>query len=524
MGIDTGFDIFPPLEQTPENQARYERFIHHVLTVYKRSLDDYANVDDKTARLNDKKANRSFKPHPSIICINPADEMSYIEFCVGEHPRIPRHCENFLRFSSETSGSSRAAEHICVVTSIAKVHFDDRVYSWSDVYNGATYIQHAGCYSWIEVRNAEKRANAKEKAEAKNNDSADSQDKAETSPNKTTAATDKPLYEVVPVEGKGKGVVARVDIPKGTRIMREKPLIAFPGGYSSIDEAEAVILRAVRSLTRDQQRAFFSLHNSKVNENKFDPFFMAPISPILGIFMTNALPVGEDGDGGLFLEVARINHACRPNTKHVWNPQLECMTIHALEDIPRGAEITISYIDSTTMTYAERKDHFPDHFNFVCRCPGLCGRSPLRILESDMRLDMIDRLTAKACVLKNMQKDPAQTLQVLHDLCHLLHEERLRSNRLSSTYVLAANAAAAIQDKARTSAFAQLAYATCETIYGEDHPATAKAKRLAERPVENEYYGTSEVIAHPVGWEPPKGLSAEAFNAWLWDTSSWTSS
>jgi len=41
------------------------------------------------------------------------------------------------------------------------------------------------------------------------------------------------LYDVRKIPGKGRGLVARSDIPEGTRILSEKPLLMIPNNMSN---------------------------------------------------------------------------------------------------------------------------------------------------------------------------------------------------------------------------------------------------------------------------------------------------
>jgi hypothetical protein len=43
MGVDCGFDIYPPLERTQANQERYEFFLHEVLVAYRPQDNDNAD-------------------------------------------------------------------------------------------------------------------------------------------------------------------------------------------------------------------------------------------------------------------------------------------------------------------------------------------------------------------------------------------------------------------------------------------------------------------------------------------------
>ena len=148
----------------------------------------------------------------------------------------------------------------------------------------------------------------------------------------------------------------------------------------NVRSGESIVLREVRNLSRDQQRAFFALQN--VHGRKYNP--------LLGIVKTNMLPLtgNNDGNGGLFLEASRINHSCRPNAQHTWNAGLSCITVHALHDIETSCEITISYTSGVSLGYAERQRYLRDGFSFSCACE-LCSLPLPARFRSDGRLAQI---------------------------------------------------------------------------------------------------------------------------------------
>ena len=134
-------------------------------------------------------------------------------------------------------------------------------------------------------------------------------------------------YAVQPILGKGQGLVATSRIRKGTRILSEAPILKVPRDTSDLQAVESVIVEQLKTLCRDQQRAFFALPNAHGKH----------YSPFLGIARTNVLPLGSRArEGGLFLEASRINHSCTHNAQNTWNAKIGCLTIHALRDIEEG--------------------------------------------------------------------------------------------------------------------------------------------------------------------------------------------
>ena len=88
----------------------------------------------------------------------------------------------------------------------------------------------------------------------------------------------------------------------------------------------------------------------------------------------NTFEVTDERDSvgfGLFHTVNKVNHSCEPNCtqNHVIGvpgnlPVVELTMNHG---IPKGSEVTISYID-TDSSVAERQLNLKQHYSFDCRC------------------------------------------------------------------------------------------------------------------------------------------------------------
>ena len=501
MGIDCGFDIYPPLERTKANQEQYELFLREV-------LDTYGTRDgDGAEQCNDD----------SIVRVNAESEESYIEFEVGEHPHLPRQCDHFLRFSSKVSGRSLAEPYIQGVYKIAKQQLGGRVYFWHEMNELGPHITHSGCYNWREIHAARKKIGEyKQEAEEREQEELNMQAEVHQGDDRTGRMADTPtsrdrLYTIKSITGKGLGFVATSKIPKGARILLEVPLFKIPGSAEDIGSAEITVLREVRSLTKDQQRAFFALLNSKGRK----------YNPILGIVTTNILPLGGSNNGGLFLEASRINHSCQPNAQHAWNDDLGHLTVHALRDIEADREITISYISGVSPGFVERQRHLMNEFSFTCVCE-LCSLPLLARTGSDYRLDQIRSIEEDyASDLSQVLERPANSLSQVHRLFKLLEEEGICDIRISRACFTAFQIAAVVGDKARAKVFAERAYVARKLLSGDDNPMTTTFKHYAQHPVDYPLYG-KRFSCWDDSWEAPRRLFGEELENWLWNTDGWS--
>jgi SET domain len=138
----------------------------------------------------------------------------------------------------------------------------------------------------------------------------------------------RPCFEINLVPGKGQGVRALKDTPRGTRIVSEKPLFSIPrsNGCNPSD-----IQAAFEMLSPENKSRFFELHDAHIPNR----------SRVESTFGTNYI---EQGNGaGTFLTTSRINHSCLLNTHFSFDEKTGEETVQAIKDIKVGEEILISY-------------------------------------------------------------------------------------------------------------------------------------------------------------------------------------
>ncbi|KAK7418595.1 hypothetical protein QQZ08_011179 [Neonectria magnoliae] len=313
------------------------------------------------------------------------------------------------------------------------------------------------------------------------------------------------------VPGKGKGLVAAQKIPKGTRLLSEEPIIRIPEDAPDNPSLRASIRRQVESLTDEQRRSFLDMHNTY-------PGSMSTNSPshYLGIIRTNALPMDDTTECGIFLSACRINHACDNNAQKGWNEAIKRHTIHALRDIDKDEEITISYLGVIKNRKARQED-IQRKFGFTCSCR-LCSLPPHLSAESDRRLDEIlklDGLIGKAGVLGTIITAPKRVLRHVDQQIQLYNEQGPSDAGLSRAFFDAAQIAAINGDLARARVFAERAASAWLVAEGADNPIVLKAKAFAQDPSTYDIYGFSTAWKTSVD-DIPHDLDATEFEDWLW--------
>lgn len=308
-------------------------------------------------------------------------------------------------------------------------------------------------------------------------------------------------YMIRSIQNKGKGLITRVSIASGTRILIEKPLFTASSLVGSLDN---VVLAKVKALSKEQQRQFLSLCNNFPGKNPFS-----------GIFKTNALPCGPDSPiGAVYANICFINDTCIPNSHNNWNSKTGLETIHAIRDIKAGEEITISY--EAREPARQRLIKLRDAFGFDCKCE-LCSRPATELQESDARRIKIKQLDEAI-------GDPGRTMNVPHRAiadCHEMLDLILQEYGGSlppleaRLYYDAFQISIIHSDQARASAFARKAFEARLICDGEDSPETVKMKSLIHNPSHHQSFGVSKKW-RTMKTGVPKGLKEKEFEEWLW--------
>ncbi|KAI5240265.1 SET domain-containing protein [Aureobasidium subglaciale] len=254
----------------------------------------------------------------------------------------------------------------------------------------------------------------------------------------------------------GIGVFAVAAIPSGTRILCEPPLFALP---EHDDVIECYL--TIKALPLDQQATFWSLAASidppgdtewigelreACDEDIGDGFddLVKKYEDAYSRFETNRFtlryPDGSPNKLGVFPNAARFNHSCTPNVYHRYNPNVDCLTIHALRDIHPGEEICTAYIDICHDT-AERR-RILAHWNFECACDACETQDPAREARRhklEELLTTMQRRENKRSFEKWGTWDYAEALTLVEEVISLMMEDGLEeTDTLGEAYELAA--------------------------------------------------------------------------------------
>jgi hypothetical protein len=198
--------------------------------------------------------------------------------------------------------------------------------------------------------------------------------------------TRSPATEVRYMPGKGRGLAASQPMHRGTQVMAYTPaLVLHRNLVDDLGRADQLrLLRdAVGQLPEVTTRAAFWRQLGQTHAEGDDD--------ILDIVMNNSfnLPV-LPGTGmgpfiGNFPEVSMYNHDCRPNVAfHLDYGIIHRTTVAASAGVPRGQELSISYVDGFRVR-AVRRERTLRNWGFGCAC-AQCSLPDALVNASDHRL------------------------------------------------------------------------------------------------------------------------------------------
>ena len=188
-----------------------------------------------------------------------------------------------------------------------------------------------------------------------------------------------PLYIIKMSLGKGLGMFATINIPKGTRILAEKPFLTFaksPELSLSDRYAPNEVSEAFGRLPDSKRLKYMQLHCPKRTD----------CSVLVRTYEANCYEMGS-GDC-VCIDASRINHSCIPNAHYSWNDIIRRLTVHAVKDIREGEEITISYCSGFCNLKERRRKLKP--YVFTCLCPACREDTDFGRLSRNRRQEMVD--------------------------------------------------------------------------------------------------------------------------------------
>ncbi|CAK7238560.1 Serine O-succinyltransferase [Sporothrix eucalyptigena] len=264
-------------------------------------------------------------------------------------------------------------------------------------------------------------------------------------------------YEARDIPGKGKGAVATRAISRGEFIVEERPLLLarLDLFHGETNDHHNLLEEALAQLSEKDQHAVTSLARFRRDTSS---------TLVEDLLRTNGLgvTVGGVAHTALYTRIARLNHACRPNTFWRYSPRTLAVEFVALRDIAPGEELTHSYTQRDTVD-ATRAELLA-HWGFNCTCEVCSSRDEGRLLDAKMaRLKEIEGL------LSDSNEDELERLTT--EMMALVDgDDALRAPRGAYSYhwVVAAQAAWSAGFGGRALAYTEQALAAAVEYGGPD--------------------------------------------------------
>ncbi|KAF7192271.1 SET domain-containing protein 5 [Pseudocercospora fuligena] len=324
-----------------------------------------------------------------------------------------------------------------------------------------------------------------------------------TSPEESSSSSDPP-FALQNIPGKGKGLISTRSLSPGECIISEVPLFTTVT-LTNANTIEQDLRSIIKSLPKDSQRAFLSLHNN----------FPGSPTPFSNLVRSNGYPLGPSSDiGGIFPLVSRLNHSCLPNAQHAYNERQRRMLVHIIRPITSNEEITLSYIPGGPSS--QRQLELKQNFLFACTCE-LCSLPPSEKRKSDERLSRAAVLDSQIGSPRLVYTSPVQALHSAHELSSIYQLEQILDLRLPRLYYDAFQIVAMHSDLARAREFARLARDSRRICEGPESEELERLEGLMEDPRRFENWGAAGVKwRSKVDNIPECDKDREEFEKWLW--------
>lgn len=183
-----------------------------------------------------------------------------------------------------------------------------------------------------------------------------------------------PDVKIVPIPGRGYGLIVTRNFKAGELVLAEHPLIL--ANHHLNQSLEDSIRHALYTASSEALAKFYRLHNPSTLWSYWDDSHTGVFLTLEeNIWNSNCLKF-HDGTSpgnpmsGIFEIGSRINHSCLCNAEWGWNRKDLLMELYTLDNLQAGDEVLIDYLGlpAWEMTAKERRREISRDYNFLCRC------------------------------------------------------------------------------------------------------------------------------------------------------------
>ena len=241
------------------------------------------------------------------------------------------------------------------------------------------------------------------------------------------------MLRQVEIPGKGQGLIATTQIPVGTILIEEFPLITINGDPNPYAVQE--IVTKFQHLTEEQKNQVLSLHDPGPAsfQGRSLPFTFAERTEekVVRIFMTNSISLCGHTEmnvnkSGLYGTISRINHSCAPNVVWSWLKRDESRSVKQVRvcrKIREGEEILASYCGNADKfpSKNERQMKLKTTWNFSCNCE-VCSLTGDKLMENEKARkrisDLHEAIASKALIglVEPALKDAKEKLKIMKSI------------------------------------------------------------------------------------------------------------
>ncbi|KAF2644115.1 SET domain-containing protein [Massarina eburnea CBS 473.64] len=326
-------------------------------------------------------------------------------------------------------------------------------------------------------------------------------------------APDNGYYEIRAITKKGYGCFALRDLERGTRILADAPLLIIPIALYMKEDVE----KAYEKLSQEEKNIFLTLASAHGQDPRDWPNKIhARVSPreklrvqqqhdsrvgkeatLLSIFQTNCME--WNNGAAVFPHASRFNHSCSPNANFSWNPAIGKETIHIINPVKKGEEITLSYCKMShekTLRAWELK-----HYGFKCDCEACVGEEEGKpdsfAHKTKERRFQITELERETRLMRGRHLEQARGSQLWMDqmakLVELYTEEGDYTATLASVYFDLAIISELNGDMIPALTSAAQATKTMRESQGEDFPDYVEYQKVLSR-LWRKYYAERKML------------------------------
>lgn len=232
-----------------------------------------------------------------------------------------------------------------------------------------------------------------------------------------------PVYNVVEVAGKGRGLVATRVLDVGQLVITDKPLLMIQGLETPPNIRR--MLEDFEKLSAEKKAKIMAMTDPGVADHKFDHLHLDDVQlQVARKFNTNSLGLGDDLIA-LYENISLINHSCSPNVFWVDGTDGVSSEVRVCRRIEQGEEIVASYyVFSDFPLRQERINKISKDRYFQCRCD-LCSLFGVDLKTDEDTRKVIMKLHREVDQLFN-RSGPAMALKAAEQKLDVMEKIRDR--------------------------------------------------------------------------------------------------